>query len=360
MKQFFRPIALCLIFALVSLTGCDYVANTNEYGLAKEDFDLLAGSDTSLTPDDNLNNYQFDFTGSIESGDAEPIQLEGDGGILMYEETPIPDIMLNVDHLEIEGNGRSGDFAIEFRLINLQVYYRGTNNQTGEQTDWGTTTFVDLMNAAIGSSSTPLLTPEGDLFDPEAFSGLFDGMEISDDMGLGKYTEIDRREDEEIDGVPVAKFEIEVDYRDWLASPEFSSMLGGITAVTGSAEDTFGLPPEMLGMFMPMLVQMFVQDFTIEVNQYVSLDNRYQKRSETEITMQMDFSLLSMATSILPQTGQNGDAAPTLPALAPIDLTINFDTDYRDFGETFEIEVPADAQPMSLEEFGQALSDLVN
>lgn len=359
-------ISLIMIILAVSAAGCDYVGSENIYGLDPNNFDLLAKSSPLLTS-------QFDtvLEAEITLGEQQAIfNMEGGGATVVYEDSLLPGMQWEFSG-EVQNPTRdiAVNMRVEIRSKDGSYYMRITNLDTGDVGNWQRVDMGDYLDMISIIDPEMLLqttpTPDGEV--PPGMENLTDLFPLMEALSLHQFTTIRVLGDEEINGVDTRHFLIELDMLEFLTSEEMVDMLLGMAPLATETmgelgngmedglEDVIG--GDALTMIAPMLkivMPMLVPTFRIQVDEYVGLVDRYQQRSVTTLDMEIDLSALEM---FLGPAFSPDESDPASLLLQPIDVFLYVKTDYHDYGEPFEVEVPDFSIPVTMFDIDVQLLD---
>ena len=170
-----------------------------------------------------------------------------------------------------------------------------------------------------------------------------------------QYTDVERLEDVEVDGVDAAQFFYTFDLAGFIASPEFGEMLKGQLEMQMSMQEQMGgeAPPmsdadmQMALDMLPMVGPMLLSGVKIGSVSTIGLEDKLVRTTETDVEWELG-TVITMAGAMM--QGQ----ATRVPrgADAPV-FTMHISGENSAFDEEFEVEVPEDAQIIPLESMMQ-------
>lgn len=169
------------------------------------------------------------------------------------------------------------------------------------------------------------------------------------------YTDVERLDDVEVDGVEAAQFLYTFDLAGFVTSPEFGEMLKAQIAMQMAMQESMGQDPGMaeadvqMGIDMlPMIAPMLLGDFSIESISTIGLEDKLVYASETN----MAWDLTSVATMASTVMGLDV-ARPARGADAPT-FTLTMTSQSSAHGEAFEVEIPEDVQIVPIDAMMEA------
>lgn len=276
---------------------------------------------------DFYNGWAFDMVIDVAMSDELAAALSTDAGVEIPSELSVPlilkDGVLYVDVTDvaplIEGmQGMEGWLGFEFAPVLEAAADQGMFEQAAASMDPEA-----MAGAADPATLAALMGVQTALSDPSSFE---------------KFMSIERAEDDEIDGAPVAVFVTKLDLLAFLTSPEFIELVKGLAASGALGEDAPSAADldqalGMLGMMGPMIFQ----GLTSESTTAVSLDEpNYIVSASTLFSWDLT-SLLQMAAM---SGAVPADQLPSGQSLVEISTTVV----NSDIGGEQMIEAPADAQ----------------
>ena len=276
---------------------------------------------------DFYNGWAFDMVIDVAMSDELAAALSADAGVEIPSELSAPlilkDGVLYVDVTDvaplIEGmQGMEGWLGFEFGPVLEAAAEQGMFEQAAASMDPEA-----MAGAADPATLAALMGVQTALSDPSSFE---------------KFMSIERVEDDEIDGAPVAVFVTKLDLLAFLTSPEFIELVKGLAASGALGEDAPSAADldqalGMLGMMGPMIFQ----GLTSESTTAVSLDEpNYIVSASTLFSWDLT-SLLQMAAM---SGAVPADQLPSGQSLVEISTTVV----NSDIGGEQMIEAPADAQ----------------
>lgn len=171
---------------------------------------------------------------------------------------------------------------------------------------------------------------------------------------LEPYITVERLDDEERDGEPVAVFATSVNLGRLVARPEFTQLLRQI-AETASATSGDPLEEQELGMTIlgiQLLSNMLARSFTFEVLQVIGIDMPYLY--DSSLFVQFDLSGL---LAFLAMSGE--ELPPELRGAIPL-FTLDVDVSYSNFDAAPPVEKPAGAQIIPLDMLDEETANLIS
>jgi hypothetical protein len=320
-------VILSLILS-VAMAGCgSYVGPENIYDLTDDDHQLLYYADPWV-------NYKMDIDviAVIEADDMEvELILEGTAKSYVADDTFFPGLQFDFEGTIASSNGASAPVKIQVRTLDGIFYSNTVGPGFGESDNWLMFSLPDSLAGMVEEDVDELMGELG------SETGNIEHMgDLLDLLQIYNFTEVDMRGEEEIKGVKTKRFQTELDILDFILSPEMLDVMQDpeMDAIIGEQEILDLLP--MLNMILPMLIP----EFSLEVNQYVAIDTGYLQRSEYELDLEMSFSVLG---------GLALDSNRTVNELA---VKVWMETDYHDFGESIEIDIPTEVTEI---DFGESL-----
>ncbi len=171
---------------------------------------------------------------------------------------------------------------------------------------------------------------------------------------LEPYITVERLDDEERDGEPVAVFATSVNLQRLVARPDFTQLLRQmaetLSAASGAPIDEQELGMTILGI--QLLSNMLARSFTFEVLQVVGIDTPYLYDS----SMFVQFDLSGLLTFL----AMSGEEIPfELRGAIPI-FTLDVDVSNRNFDDAPPVEKPAGAQIIPLDMLDEETASLIS
>lgn len=276
---------------------------------------------------DFYNGWAFDMVIDVAMSDELAAALSADAGVEIPSELSVPlilkDGVLYVDVTDvaplIEGmQGMEGWLGFEFAPVLEAAADQGMFEQAAASMDPEA-----MAGAADPATLAALMGVQTALGDPSSFE---------------KFMSIERAEDDEIDGAPVAVFVTKLDLLGFLTSPEFIELVKGLAASGALGEDAPSAADldQLLGM-LGMMGPMLFQGLTSESTTAVSLDEPNYIVSASSLFSWDLTSLLQMAAM---SGAVPADQLPSGQSLVEISTTVV----NSDIGGEQMIEAPADAQ----------------
>jgi len=276
---------------------------------------------------DFYNGWAFDMVIDVAMSDELAAALSTDAGVEIPSELSVPLILKNgvlyVDVTDvaplIEGmQGMEGWLGFEFGPVLEAAAEQGMFEQAAASMDPEA-----MAGAADPATLAALMGVQTALSDPSSFE---------------KFMSIERVEDDEIDGAPVAVFVTKLDLLAFLTSPEFIELVKGLAASGALGEDAPSAADldQALGM-LSMMGPMLFQGLTSESITAVSLDEPNYIVSASSLFSWDLTSLLQMAAM---SGAVPADQLPSGQSLVEISTTVV----NSDIGGEQMIEAPADAQ----------------
>lgn len=186
-----------------------------------------------------------------------------------------------------------------------------------------------------------------------ALSGAMAGMGSGQVMAeqFGKFVDVERLDDSEVDGVAVAQFLQTFDVAGFVASPEFIEMISSQLEQQMAMQEVLGEEPpmtqedlDMVLELLPMLAPMMLADVEFVTVKSVGLEDLLVYSSET--TVEWDLAQLAMmATAMMgaegsrPMRGADGGF-----------FSLSVNTRYWDFGKEIEVVAPEDARMLPIDQ----------
>jgi len=171
---------------------------------------------------------------------------------------------------------------------------------------------------------------------------------------LEPYITVERLDDEERDGQPVAVFATSVNLQRLVARPDFTQLLRQVADTLNAASDE-PIDEQELGMVIlgiQLLSNMLARSFTFEVLQVVGADTPYLYDSSTFV----QFDLSGLLTFL----AMTGEEIPfELRGAIPV-FTLDVDVSYSNFDAAPAIEKPEGAQIIPLDMLDEETANLIS
>lgn len=186
----------------------------------------------------------------------------------------------------------------------------------------------------------------------DALTSALAGVSSSQAMAeqFAQFVEVERLDDDEVDGVEVAQFLFTFDLASYVASPEFIEMISAqLEQQMAMAEAMGEAPPmsqedlDMVVEMLPMFAPMLLSGVQFETVKSVGLEDLLVYSTET--TVEWDLSqVAAMAGAMMGGAGR--------PARGAENAFFSFylSSQYWDFDEEVEVEAPEDAMMVPLDE----------
>jgi len=171
---------------------------------------------------------------------------------------------------------------------------------------------------------------------------------------LEPYISIERLEDEDRDGVPVAVFHTSFDLARWVSHPNFTRILreaaDSLLAVSGETVDPQELGTTLLGV--QLIANILARSFEFQQVQAIGIEEPYLYDFSTSLKMDLSgiLTLLSMSGEELP---------PELLGATPR-FSFTLDASYAHFDNAPAVDVPEGAQIIPLDSLDQDSMDIIS
>jgi hypothetical protein len=330
MKTFTR-FALLLVFIMALAVPA--VAQDECYGLSADDCALF----TNIGPAEPMDlAMNISFAMSVTGEEPLDVTMNGAGSISFFADAEDPLKSFSMQMAGTGGDGmESNDF--EFRIID-GIFYM-PDPETGEWRYVALQSLIDSMGMPM--DMTDMMS--GNMGD------MTSGMEELGALGetLKSYYSVARGADMEIAGTSVATFSASFDLPGFLADPALmtgvTEMLKANPAALGAmgmggegemTEEELEEAAQTMGMGIMMLSMIF-KDMELAYDIYVDPATSYFHGFDLNFAMNVDPSMM----------GGDSDAEP-------IDVSLNLNVEFSDYGGTFEYVVPEGATEVPAEELG--------
>lgn len=213
-------------------------------------------------------------------------------------------------------------------------------------TGWFGVEIAKLMEAQLASAADQMANPSAET--QAQMAGMMMGMSFADLSGnedlqnaLGDILMLERLDDSEVDGVPVAEVQTTVDFNALLTNETILNMVFEILKNSGQdiPELNSTNPAEVAGM-LQLVAPMLTQGLDWVQTQQIGLDDGYVYGS----TMKMNWNLSSLLQLVAMSSGAR-------PARSQNQTTfeMNVTNNASDFNDAPEITAPEDAMIIPLE-----------
>lgn len=306
------------------------LAAAQQLGMATSQEDIAAlMSDSPELFVDFYNGWSFDAQIDVAISEDLAAALSADAGVAIPTALAVPlilkDGILYVDVTELAplmegGEGMEGWIGFELGRVLEASVEQGVFEQAAASMDPEAMAMAGGEDAATVAA---LMGLQAALSDPKAFE---------------QFQTIERADDEDVNGMPVAVFVTTFDVLSFISSPQFVDLIMGLAdsgALGADAPTTADIEQgmQMLGLMGPMLFQ----GLTSESTTMASIDEPNYIVGQSSLFSWDLAGLLQMAAM---SGAVPADEMPTGESKIEISTSVM----NADFNEPQEIEAPADAQ----------------
>jgi hypothetical protein len=298
MKKFRLSFAL-LMMALVLAVVPAAFAQDSTFGASQEDYDLWTSVNASLAS--TVASMDFTATVSVTGlGEGSDMNAEITGtGALDLSDMANPKLWLDLSG-SATSEGETETMSANLRIVDGFIY---TNSGDG----WEMSPLEDQLSSLTDELGGMTGMGEIDPSDLSTDGAMGDAAAALSQFDLPQYVSLTRNGDQ---------FTLAFDIGGFIASPEISGMVLGLSGMAG---DTSEMSDEQMQMMGQQIAMLFA-DSSVTFDEYIDADAGQLNRAVLDISIPLD--------------GMLGPGAG---------LAVNFDLNLSNHGEPVTVEVPEGA-----------------